>query len=43
MRAVVQRVTRASVRVADRVVGAIDRPGLVVLVGVTPGDGTPQV
>jgi len=43
VRAVVQRVTRASVRVADRVVGAIDRPGLVVLVGVTPGDGTPQV
>jgi len=43
VRAVVQRVTRASVRVAGRVVGAIDRPGLVVLVGVTPGDGATQV
>lgn len=38
MRAVVQRVTRASVRVGGEVVGAIDRPGLVVLVGVTHGD-----
>jgi D-tyrosyl-tRNA(Tyr) deacylase len=43
VRAVVQRVTRASVTVAGRVVGAIDRPGLVVLVGVTPGDGPEQV
>ena len=43
MRAVVQRVTRASVTVDDEVVGAIDRPGLVVLVGVTPGDGAAQV
>ena len=43
MRAVVQRVTRASVSVDDEVVGAIDRPGLVVLVGVTPGDGPAQV
>ncbi|WP_066584193.1 D-aminoacyl-tRNA deacylase [Cellulomonas timonensis] len=43
MRAVVQRVTRASVTVDGEVVGAIDRPGLVALVGVTPGDGPAQV
>jgi D-tyrosyl-tRNA(Tyr) deacylase len=43
VRAVVQRVTRASVTVAGQVVAAIDRPGLVVLVGVTPGDGPDQV
>ena len=43
MRAVVQRVTRASVTVDGQVVGAIDRPGLVALVGVTPGDGPAQV
>ena len=33
-----QRVARADVRVDGRVVGAIDRPGLVVLVGVTHDD-----
>ncbi|QFG22019.1 D-aminoacyl-tRNA deacylase [Actinomadura sp. WMMB 499] len=38
MRAVVQRVSSASVTVADRVVGAIDGPGLMVLVGVTHDD-----
>jgi D-tyrosyl-tRNA(Tyr) deacylase len=38
MRLVVQRVGSARVQVADRLVGAIDRPGLVVLVGVTHGD-----
>jgi D-aminoacyl-tRNA deacylase len=43
VRAVVQRVTRASVTVGGDVVGAIDRPGLVALVGVTPGDGPAQV
>jgi D-aminoacyl-tRNA deacylase len=43
MRAVVQRVTRAAVRVGGEVVGEIDRPGLVALVGVTPGDGPAQV
>ena len=43
MRAVVQRVTRASVTVDGVVVGAIDRPGLLALVGVTPGDGPAQV
>ena len=37
----VQRVTRASVTVAGEVVGRIDGPGLVVLVGVTHGD-TPE-
>jgi len=43
MRAVLQRVTSASVRVDGEVVGAIDRPGLVALVGVTHGDGPAQV
>ena len=38
MRAVVQRVTSARVTVDDVVVGSIDRPGLVVLVGVTTTD-----
>ena len=38
MRAVVQRVSRASVTVDGRVVGEIDEPGLLVLVGVTHGD-----
>lgn len=39
----VQRVTRACVTVAGEVVGQITRPGLAVLVGVTPGDGPAQV
>ncbi|HZI98401.1 MAG TPA: D-aminoacyl-tRNA deacylase [Actinomycetales bacterium] len=43
MRAVVQRVTRASVTVDGAVVGALDRPGLVVLLGVTYDDGPAQV
>jgi D-tyrosyl-tRNA(Tyr) deacylase len=38
VRAVVQRVSQASVTVDGEVVGAIDRPGLVVLVGVTHTD-----
>jgi D-tyrosyl-tRNA(Tyr) deacylase len=38
MRAVVQRVDRASVTVADELVGRIDRPGLLVLLGVTHTD-----
>ena len=38
MRAVVQRVSQASVTVDERVVGAIDEPGLLVLVGVTHTD-----
>lgn len=43
MRAVVQRVTRACVTVAGEVVGAIDGPGLLVLVGATHDDGPAQV
>ncbi|SMF46106.1 D-tyrosyl-tRNA(Tyr) deacylase [Cellulosimicrobium cellulans J34] len=48
MRAVVQRVTRASVSVVGEdgsveIVGAIDRPGLLALVGVTHDDGDAQV
>lgn len=42
MRAVLQRVTRASVRVEGEKVGEIG-PGLVALVGVAPGDGPVQV
>jgi D-tyrosyl-tRNA(Tyr) deacylase len=38
MRAVVQRVSQASVTVEGEVVGSIDRPGLVVLLGVTHDD-----
>jgi D-tyrosyl-tRNA(Tyr) deacylase len=38
MRAVVQRVTQASVTVSGQVVGAIEEPGLLVLVGVTHDD-----
>ena len=41
MRAVVQRVTQASVTVEGKTVGAIDEPGLLVLVGVTHVD-TPE-
>ena len=43
MRAVLQRVTRASVSVDGEVVGAIERPGLLALVGVTHDDGPGQV
>lgn len=43
MRAVLQRVTRARVTVGGRVVGAVDRPGLVALVGVARGDGANEV
>lgn len=43
MRAVVQRVTSASVTVDGEVVGQITRPGLVALVGVTHDDGQDQV
>ena len=43
MRAVVQRASRAAVRVDGEVVGALDRTGLVVLVGVTHDDGPQQV
>jgi D-tyrosyl-tRNA(Tyr) deacylase len=40
---VLQRVTRASVSVDGETVGAIERPGLVALVGVTHDDGPEQV
>jgi D-tyrosyl-tRNA(Tyr) deacylase len=39
MRAVLQRVTRACVSVGGEVVGRIDEPGLLVLLGVTHDDG----
>jgi len=42
MRAVVQRVSRASVTVDEKIVGVIDEPGLLVLVGVTHND-TPEI
>jgi D-tyrosyl-tRNA(Tyr) deacylase len=42
LRAVVQRVSQAIVTVDGQVVGAIDQPGLLVLVGVTHED-TPDV
>ncbi|EME54059.1 D-aminoacyl-tRNA deacylase [Amycolatopsis decaplanina] len=38
MRAVVARVTEASVTVGDEVTGAIDEPGLLVLLGIHVGD-----
>ena len=41
MRAVVQRVSQASVAVNGQVVGAIDEPGLLVFVGASHED-TPQ-
>jgi D-tyrosyl-tRNA(Tyr) deacylase len=43
MRAVLQRVTRASVVVDGEVVGAIEGPGILALVGVTHDDGAAQV
>ena len=39
----VQRVSSASVTVGDEVVGSIDGPGLVVLVGATHSDGRSDV
>jgi len=42
MRAVVQRVSRASVTVDGEVVGAIDKPGLLVLLGATHSDTPAQ-
>ena len=38
MRLVIQRVSSAQVQVAGEIVGAIDRPGLLILVGVTRDD-----
>ena len=42
MRAVVQRAAWARVSVAGEVVGSLDAPGFVVLVGVKGGDGQAQ-
>ncbi|MGH3962091.1 MAG: D-aminoacyl-tRNA deacylase [Pseudonocardiaceae bacterium] len=42
MRAVVSRVTEAAVLVDDQVVGELNRPGLLVLLGVTHDDGPAQ-
>lgn len=43
MRVVLQRVLRAKVTVDARIVGEIERPGLVVLLGVTHDDGPAEV
>src|SRR5881392_1355067 len=43
MRALLQRATSASVTVDGEVVGRIDEPGLVVLLGITHDDGPDQV
>ncbi|WP_244929609.1 D-aminoacyl-tRNA deacylase [Nocardioides sp. W7] len=43
MRAVVQRVSSARVRVDGEVVGAIEEPGLLVYVGITHDDGPTEV
>ena len=43
MRVVIQRVTRAAVRVNGETVCAIEQPGYLVLVGITHGDGAAQI
>ena len=43
MRAVLQRVNRAAVRVDGETVGEITRPGLLAFVGATHDDGPEQV
>jgi D-tyrosyl-tRNA(Tyr) deacylase len=43
MRAVLQRASSASVSVDGEEVGRIDRPGLVVLLGITHEDGLTEV
>lgn len=43
MRAVVQRVLSASVTVDGKVVGSIEGPGLLVLLGVTHDDGPAEI
>ena len=43
MRAVVQRVLSASVSVGGKIIGEVDRPGLLVLLGVTHDDGPAEV
>jgi D-aminoacyl-tRNA deacylase len=43
MRAVIQRVLEATVTVDGNIVGSIEEPGLLVLLGVTHDDGPSQV
>ncbi|MGE9808633.1 D-aminoacyl-tRNA deacylase [Janibacter sp. G1551] len=43
MRTVLQRVSRASVTVDGEVVGAVDGPALLALVGVTHDDGEAEI
>lgn len=43
MRAVVTRVLHARVRIGEEVVGKIEEPGLLVLLGVTHSDGSEEV
>ena len=43
MRAVIQRVLRASVTVEGEVVAAVEEPGLLVYLGVTHGDAAAEV
>ena len=43
MRVVIQRVLSASVVVEGKIVGELERPGLVVLLGVAHDDGPEQV
>jgi D-tyrosyl-tRNA(Tyr) deacylase len=43
VRTVIQRVSRAAVTVEGEVAGALTRPGLLALVGVTHDDGPDQV
>jgi len=43
VRAVLQRVTSAAVKVDGEIVGRIEEPGLVVLLGITHADGPDQV
>jgi D-tyrosyl-tRNA(Tyr) deacylase len=43
VRAVIQRVLRASVRVDGAVVGAFDEPGLLIYLGVTHDDGEDEI
>lgn len=39
MRTLIQRALSAEVTVEGKAVGKLERPGLVVFVGITPGDG----
>ena len=43
MRTLIQRALSAEVTVEGKTVGRLDRPGLVVFVGITSGDGQEQI